>query len=115
MNKTWYEEVEEKYRNNIKDNETLIIALEILEDRKELLEESLKLIEEKEQLKEQRQELRSWLEEEINQRCLKYERWALDDCLNKLNELEGKHDKDANGYRSKNNRARNFTGEKDCL
>ena len=43
MNKTWYEEVEEKFRDNIKDNETLIIALEVLEDRKELLNKNLEL------------------------------------------------------------------------
>lgn len=61
MNKTWYEEVEEKYRNNIKDNETLIIALEILEDRKELLGESLTLIEENNRLKEEDEQLKKEL------------------------------------------------------
>lgn len=92
MNKTWYEEVEEKYRNNIKDNETLIIALETLEDRKELLGESLTLIEENNRLKEQKQELRSWLEEQCIQYG-KYERWQFEETLDKLNELEGVYDR----------------------
>lgn len=33
-------------------------------------------------------ELRSWLEEEIKQRSSKYDRWAFEDTLDKLNELE---------------------------
>lgn len=80
---------QKRYREKkklIKENEKL------KNDKMELLKKIDNLQQENNQLKEQRQELRSWLEEQINQRCSKYERCALDDCLKKINELEGKNE-----------------------